>query len=98
MSAAFQAFCHVYGLLHVATSPYYPQSNGFIEQSVQTVKNMFQKCKESGVNPHLAMLGLRTTPVDHVLAYTVWTQLKYSEKIHTPPTEGISAVQRRRGN
>ena len=84
MSAAFQAFCHVYGLLHVATSPYYPQSNGFIEQTVQTVKNMFQKCKESGVNPHFAMLGLRTTPVDQrdseVLQCELVNQSHYADK------------------
>lgn len=64
-SAAFQEFCHVYGFVHVTTSPYYPQSNGFIERTVQTVKNLFQKCKESGADPHLAMLCLRTTPIDH---------------------------------
>ena len=29
------------------------------------VKNLLQKCKESGNDPHLAMLCLRTTPLDH---------------------------------
>jgi hypothetical protein len=53
------------GFVHVALSPYCPQSNGFIEQTVQTVKNLFQKCKESGSDPHLAMLCFRTTQIDH---------------------------------
>ena len=34
---------------------------------MQTVKSLLQKCKESGSDPHLAMLCLRTTPVDHHL-------------------------------
>ena len=41
------------------------QANGFIERNVQTVKNLLQKCEESGNDPHLAMLCLRTTPLDH---------------------------------
>ena len=31
------------------------------------MKNLLQKCKESGSDPHLAMLCLRTTPIDHHL-------------------------------
>ena len=64
-SALFQEFCSTYGFIHVTTSPYYPQANGFIERTVQTVKNLLQKCKESGADPHLAMLCLRSTPLDH---------------------------------
>lgn len=52
----------------MTTSPYYPQANGFIERSVQTVKNLLQKCKESGADPHLAMLCLHSTPLDHNIA------------------------------
>ena len=66
-SAAFQDFSRQYGFTHTTTSPYYPQANGFIERNVQTVKNLMQKCKESGADPHLAMLCLRTTPLDHHL-------------------------------
>lgn len=66
-STAFKDFSRQYGFVHVTTSPYYPQANGFIERNVQTVKNLLQKCKESGADPHLAMLCLRTTPIDHGL-------------------------------
>ena len=55
-SALFQEFSSIYGFFHVTTSPYFPQANGFIERTVQTVKNLLQKCKESGADPHLAML------------------------------------------
>ena len=52
-----------YGFTHVTSSPLYPQSNGLSERTVQTVKNVLQKCKESGQDPHLAMLCLRSTPL-----------------------------------
>ena len=66
-SAGFTEFSKAYGFEHVTTSPYYSQANGFIERNVQTVKNLLQKCKESGSDPHLAMLCLRTTPINHHL-------------------------------
>ena len=66
-SSTFGDFSRTYGFEHTTTSPYYPQANRFIERNVQTVKNLLQKCKESGSDPHLAMLCLRTAPVDHHL-------------------------------
>ena len=67
-ASTFQEFANLYGFEHVTTSPYYSQANGFIERNVQTVKGLLQKCKESGADPHLAMLCLRTTPIDHHLS------------------------------
>lgn len=49
----------------MTTSPYYPQANGFIESNVLTVNSLLQKCKESGADPHLAMLCFRSTPLDN---------------------------------
>ena len=66
-SAAFREFSHTYGFTHVTSSPLYPQSNGLSERTVQTVKNVLQKCKESGQDPHLAMLCVRSTPLSHDL-------------------------------
>ena len=66
-SAAFQEFSRSYGFTHVTSSPLYPQSNGFSERTVQTVKDLLHKCKESGQDPHLAMLCLRSTPLSHDL-------------------------------
>lgn len=65
--SVFETFSEQCGFQHVTTSSYYPQANRFIERNVQTVKNILQKCKKSGADPHLTMLCLRTTPVDHHL-------------------------------
>uniref|UniRef100_A0A803JXP8 Gypsy retrotransposon integrase-like protein 1 n=1 Tax=Xenopus tropicalis TaxID=8364 RepID=A0A803JXP8_XENTR len=51
------------------SSPGYPQSNGMAERSVQTVKKTFVKAAQTGLDPHLALLSLRNTPV---------TGMKYS--------------------
>ena len=66
-SEVFRVFSARYGFDHVTSSPLYPRSNGFIERTVQTVKKLFTKAKESGGDPHLAMLCLRTTPIYHNL-------------------------------
>ena len=66
-SAAFQEFSRNYEFIHVTSNPLYPQSNGFSERAVQTVKDLFHKCKESGQDPHLAMLCLRSTPLSYDL-------------------------------
>ena len=47
-SATFQEFSHSYGFAHVSSSPLHPQSNGLSERTVQTVKDLLHKCKESG--------------------------------------------------
>ena len=54
-SALFEKFCSTYGFIHVTTSPYYLQGNGFIERTLETVKNFLQECKESGADLHRAM-------------------------------------------
>ena len=66
-SAAFQEFSHSYGFTNVKSSSLYPPSNGLSERTVQTVKDLLQKCKESGQDPHMAMLCLRSTPLSHNL-------------------------------
>jgi hypothetical protein len=64
-SHEFQQFATEWKFEHVTSSPLYPQSNGFIERMVQTVEHTLTKAKETGSDPHMAMLCLRTTPIDH---------------------------------
>ena len=62
-SQEFAAFCKQWGIDQVTSSPLYPQSNSFVEQSVQTVKNV-RKAEALGQDPYLALLTYRTTPVN----------------------------------
>ena len=63
----YRKFAEEWGFEHVTSSPHFPQSNGFVERNIQSVKRTLLKARESGVNPHKAMLCLRTTPTDHHL-------------------------------
>ena len=62
-SKEFVAFANQYRFDHITSSPRYPQSNGFIERMVQTVKQYMRKCAAAGHDRHLAMLVYRATPL-----------------------------------
>ena len=66
-SHEFKKFCSEWGIKHTTSSPLYPQSNGFSERMVQTVKNLLKKSEEAGEDPYIALLNYRTTPVDSKL-------------------------------
>lgn len=60
----FKDFCKTWGISHITSSPHHPQSNGFIERMVATIKSTIIKCKRSRTNLHQALLMLRATPID----------------------------------
>ena len=49
---------------HLTSSPHYPQSNGFAERMVGVVKSVLKKAKQSGNDPQMSLLCLRSTPID----------------------------------
>ena len=51
-------FCTSWGITHETSSPYYPQSNGFAEACVKSVKHALQHAKYCGANPQLTLLAL----------------------------------------
>lgn len=55
-SAECKAFAKTWGFENITSSPEYPQSNGFIEKAIQTVKKMLKKCLEDNKDPYLALL------------------------------------------
>ncbi|XP_028395789.1 uncharacterized protein K02A2.6-like [Dendronephthya gigantea] len=63
-SSLYSAFEKEWNFSHMTSSPHYPQSNGFVERFIQTVKNSFRKAKASGNDPKMVLLCIRTTPVD----------------------------------
>ena len=63
-SEEFRRFADSWKFKHATSSPTYPQSNGLAERTVQTVKNIFEKCDEAGDNKHLALMIYRSTPLE----------------------------------
>ena len=66
-SHVYHKFASDWGFDHVTSSPRYPQSNGFIERAIQTVKATLKKAQQSNIDMDLALLCLGTTPVDNVI-------------------------------
>ena len=64
---AFKEFAQQWQFDHITSSPKFPKSNGFIERQIQAIKRALIKAKQAGRDPNLAMLCLRTTPINHNL-------------------------------
>ena len=62
VSRKFHNFSSDWDFKHTTSSPHYPQSNGFIERQIQTVKKTLKKAKKSDSDPYLAMLVLNSSP------------------------------------
>ena len=60
----YQDFAAQYEFRLTTSSPCYPKGHGFIEMQVQTTKNLLSKCAKDGSDPYLALLQLRSTPLD----------------------------------
>lgn len=93
-SGEFRNFAKQYGFTHTTTSPHYPQSNGFIERSVQTIKNLLEKTHESGADENLALLCLRTTPIDSNTPSPceMLNQRQYRSNLPTMPSRADSDI------
>jgi hypothetical protein len=80
-SAEFNNFSKLWEFRHVTSSPEYPQSNGQIERTVQTVKKLLKKADESGQDPYLSILEYRNSPLDSVMKSPA--QLLMSRRLKT---------------
>ena len=61
-SQEFADYLSSHGVKHTTSSPHYPQSNGFIECHIQTVKNLLYKAMDAGTQSFQEVLSeLRTT-------------------------------------
>lgn len=49
----------------MTSSPWYPQSNGFVERQVQTIKKILKKALYDKKDPYLALLEFRKTPISN---------------------------------
>ena len=63
-SPSFKSFAREWDFQHDYSSPHFPQSNGLVERSIQTVKRSMKKAREAKSDPFLSLLVLNTTPSD----------------------------------
>ncbi len=95
-SQEYKLFSQQWDFIHNTSSPEYPQSNGFIERTIQTVKRSLKKAMVNSEDPALALLALRTTPAkdntspaQKLMGRALRTNLpsiKYPLKISKPTT------------
>ena len=67
--------------IHKTSSPEFPQSSGFVERAIQTIKKTQRKCREDDSDPYLAMLALRTTKNS---SGTSASEMLMKRKLQTP--------------
>ena len=65
-SKEFKQFSREWDFIHDTSSPEYPQSNGLVERSIQTVKRVLLKAEENGDDPYLGLLNLNNTPINGI--------------------------------
>ena len=59
----FSSYLTGLGIRHTTSSPNYPQSNGFFERQIQTVKRLIEKANSSGRSHQEALTSLRAQPL-----------------------------------
>ena len=60
-SREFKKISKSWDFIHKTSRPEFPQSNGFVEKAIQTIKKTLRKCREDDIDPYLAMLALHRT-------------------------------------
>ena len=60
----YDQFARRWGFELILSSPEYPRGHALIERHVQTIKKCMKKCDKSGYDFDLALLALRSTPLD----------------------------------
>ncbi|GBM94431.1 Uncharacterized protein K02A2.6 [Araneus ventricosus] len=61
-SRDFECFAKSWKFKHLKVSDRYPKSNGQVERTIQTVKQIFRKTLADSKDPYLALLLYRATP------------------------------------
>ncbi|XP_064619501.1 uncharacterized protein K02A2.6-like [Lineus longissimus] len=59
----FRDFTENWGINHVTVSPRYPKANGLAEKYCGIAKKLMKKAKETKIEPHIAFMNYRDTPV-----------------------------------
>ena len=86
------AFLTGLGIRHTTSSPNYPQSNGFIERQIQTVKRLMEKATSTGKSFQEALTGLRAQPLGDGLPSQAEILHERSNK-KAPPVDAVAVYQ-----
>jgi len=62
-SACMRSFAREWNFNLSTSSPTYPQSNGMVERSIQTVKSLLRKGADNGGDPYTALLQYRNAAI-----------------------------------
>ena len=81
VSVQFANFSISWGIAHETSSLHYPQSNGFAEACIKSVKHALQWTKYSGANLQLTLLALWAMPINTTLPSP--TELLYQCQLKT---------------
>ena len=99
-SADFADFAKEWDFKHNPSSPRYPQSNGLVERTVQTIKSLLDKAKSDKQCPYLAILEHRNTPIDSfaspaqlLMSRGLQSRLPSSQKLLVPSVIEQDSVQ-----
>ena len=68
VSDEFKSFCNKWSILHLTSSPGHQQSNGKAEAAVKTYKTMLMRTSQQHEDQWLALLEIRNTPRQDILA------------------------------
>ena len=63
----YKDFSEEWDFNHDTSSPEYPESNGLVERTIQTVKKCMKKARDTKEDPEMALLILKTTPLNNGL-------------------------------
>ncbi|GAA49262.1 hypothetical protein CLF_102775 [Clonorchis sinensis] len=85
-SAEFALFCKHYGIHHVRSPPFHPQSNGQVERFVDTFKTALQKLKGEGTSSEIieTLLSYRATPNPNVPNNNSPAEVLFGRNIRLP--------------
>lgn len=80
-STDFRNFSYEWNFIHRTSSPGYAQSNGQVERTIQTIKNLMKKTDYDGSEFNLAYLEYLNTPICTKIPSPA--ELLYSRKLRT---------------
>ena len=83
----FNSYLSKHGIRHTTSSPHYPQSYGFIERQIQTVKNMLFKNESETRSFQEVLADLRSTHIGNGLPSLV--EILHGRSLVTKETTGV---------